>query len=74
MMMNSTVNRLETQHKRKEFISIQKLALLKAKDDGIEEGIEKGIIQVAKNLLDVLDDKTIARKTGLSIQDIASLR
>ena len=74
MMMNSTVNRLETQHKRKEFISIQKLALLKAKDDGIEEGIEKGIIQVAKNLLDVLDDETIARKTGLSIQDIASLR
>ena len=32
-----------TQHKRKEFISIQKLAILKAKEDGLEKGLEKGL-------------------------------
>ena len=53
-----------------------------AKLDGIEEGIEKGIkkgmkqekLNIAKNLLDVLDDETISLKTGLSMEDIKSLR
>ena len=40
---NLTKDELESQHKRKEFISIQKLALMKAKNDGIEQGIEQGI-------------------------------
>lgn len=34
---------LEAQHKRKEFISIQKLAVLKADEDGFEKGMEKGL-------------------------------
>jgi predicted transposase/invertase (TIGR01784 family) len=42
---NLTKDELEAQHKRKEFISIQKLALLKAKEDGLEIGFEKGIEQ-----------------------------
>jgi len=42
---NLTKDELEAQHKRKEFISIQKLALMKAKNDGLELGIEKGIEQ-----------------------------
>lgn len=37
-------------------------------------GLEKGKIEVAKNLLDVLDDKTIAAKTGLSIEEVKALR
>ena len=49
-----------------------------AKLDGIEEGmkkgIQKGILTVAKNLLDVLDDETISLKTGLSIKTIEQLR
>ena len=49
-----------------------------AKLDGIEEGIEKGIeqekINIAKNLLDILDNKTIALKTGLSVEVIKKLR
>ena len=48
------------------------------KYDGIKEGEEKGrkagIIQVAANLLDILDDGTIARKTGLSIKKVKRLR
>jgi len=51
-------------------------------EKGIEQGIEKGIekgkldekINIAKNLLDVLDDKTITLKTGLTLHDIKKLR
>jgi len=45
---------------------------------GIEQGIEKGRqkekLNIAKSLLDVLDSKTIALKTGLSIEEIEELR
>ena len=83
---NFSKEELETQHKRKEFISVQKLAVLKATNDGLtrgmEEGIEKGIekgieqrnIEIAKNLLDVLDNETISLKTGLSVESIQKLR
>lgn len=58
-------------------------------EQGIEQGIEKGIEQerlksdkklqqnkqeIAKNLLDILDDETIALKTGLSVEEIGVLR
>ena len=39
---NLTKEELEAQHKRKEFISIQKLAILKAKEDGLNQGREIG--------------------------------
>ena len=91
---NLSKDELETQHKRKEFISIQKLAILKATNDGLnkglEQGIEKGIeqgiekgmeqgiekrnIEIAKNLLDILDDATISSKTGLPQEFIKALR
>lgn len=41
----------------------------------MEENAEKrGRLEVAKNLLDILDDKTIAIKTGLNIEEIKKLR
>jgi len=42
---NLSKDELESQHKRKEFISIQKLALLKAKNDGIVQGKEEGRVE-----------------------------
>jgi len=45
-----------------------------AKKEGIEEGIKEKAIEIAKNLLDVLDDETIAIKTGLSVEKIKELR
>lgn len=42
---NLTKDELEAQHKRKEFISIQRLALMKADTEGFSRGIEKGIEQ-----------------------------
>ena len=38
------------------------------------EKIEEGKLEVAKNLLDILDDETISKKTGLSIEKIKKLR
>ena len=39
-----------------------------------QQGIEKDRNEVAKNLLDILDDETIADKTNLSIEDVKALR
>ncbi len=39
-----------------------------------KQGIEQGRHEVAKNLLDILDDETIAKKTELSIDEVKSLR
>lgn len=41
---------------------------------GIEKGIEKGKLEVARNLLDIMDDKKISAITGLPIADIMKLR
>ncbi|SFV89517.1 RNA polymerase sigma factor RpoD [hydrothermal vent metagenome] len=41
---------------------------------GMQQGVSQRNTQIAKNLLDLLDDKTIAIKTGLSIEIVKSLR
>jgi predicted transposase YdaD len=60
--------------------------LKKGLEQGLEQGIQKGLekgkkegekeakIKIAKNLLDILDNETIAKKTGLSLDDIEKLR
>lgn len=49
-----------------------------ARDEGLEEGIAIGertkALAIARNLLDILDDATIALKTGLSETDVKQLR
>ena len=48
------------------------------KKEGIKEGEQKGEkrkqIEIAENLLDILDNKTIAIKTGLTIKEVEELR
>lgn len=46
----------------------------KGVEQGIEQGIEQGKKQVAISLLDLLDDETIAVKTGLDIELVKKLR
>lgn len=46
----------------------------KGRKEGIEEGIKQEKVEIAKNLLDVLDDETISLKTGLTIEKIQQLR
>lgn len=84
---NLSKDELEAQHKRKEFISIQKLSILKAKEDGlqqgIEKGIEKGIMQgieqekltiAKKSLLQGIDNETISLITNIPVSMIEKLK
>ena len=51
-------------------------------EQGVKQGIERGVeqgerskaLEIARNLLDVLDNETIAFKTGLSVEEIEKLR
>ena len=55
-----------------------KQGIKEGKEQGIKEGIKEGsqkkAIEIAKNLLDVLDNETISLKTGLSLDEIEKLR
>ncbi len=48
---NLSKDELETQHKRKEFISIQKLSIEKAAQDAMKQGIEQGKKEERLNLI-----------------------
>jgi predicted transposase/invertase (TIGR01784 family) len=69
---------LELQHRRHDFILLQQGSLELAEAKGIEQGRQEGeqakALEIARNLLDVLDDSTIAAKTGLSVDDVQALR
>jgi predicted transposase/invertase (TIGR01784 family) len=45
-----------------------------AKKEGIEEGIQQRSLEIAKSLLDILDNETIALKTGLTLAEVEGLR
>ena len=80
----------ESYEARLKWLRDEEMALLKAERKGMEIGLEKGMekgmekgkeegtkeatILIAKNLLDILDNKTISDKTGLSIKEIETLR
>jgi predicted transposase/invertase (TIGR01784 family) len=83
---NLTIDELELQRKRKEFIYIQKSSVEKAKregreeghQEGLEEGLEKGRkerdIEIAKvSLSKGLDIETVSNITGLSIEELESI-
>jgi predicted transposase/invertase (TIGR01784 family) len=61
---------LELQYRRYDFIRLQQGSLALAE----EKGKQEGILEIAHNLLDVLDDVTIAHKTGLTIEQIKAMR
>ncbi len=44
------------------------------KGEGRAEGEQQKAVEIANNLIDVLDDETIAEKTGLSVEKIARIR
>jgi predicted transposase/invertase (TIGR01784 family) len=69
---------LEIQFKRRDFIILQRGSLALAESKGLERGREEGREaereEIARNLLDILDDATIAVKTGLSAAQVTGLR
>ncbi len=80
--LHDRVNRIK-QDKRLEveymtLLEIKERELQKGIKIGIEQGIEQGKeeekVEIAQNLLDVLDDETIALKTGLTIEEVRRIR
>ncbi len=79
---NLSKEELELQEKREDFLFIQKSSIEKVTREGREEGEKIGeergenkkAIEIAKNLLDVLDNQTISQKTGLTIKEVEDLR
>jgi predicted transposase/invertase (TIGR01784 family) len=73
---------LEILEKRQMFLHDNRNAILKAKQDGLKEGQLKGRqegrqeerLEIARQLLDVLDIETISQKTGLTAAQIQALR
>jgi len=75
---NLNEEELELQHRKKDWIYIQKGSIKLAKKQGLEQGLQQGLeqgskaekIKIAKNLIGLLDNQTIAEKTGLSVQEV----
>ena len=72
----------ERYEKRKESI-LEKVSLIetaeqkgieKGKKEGLKEGAKKEKFEIAKKLLDILDDETISIKIGLPLEEIKELR
>ena len=84
--VNLTPEQIEDMEMQEMFIHDQRNAIKKAlnqgrqegRHEGLEEGVEQGKvaarIEMARKLLDVLDDVAISRASGLSLQEIAELR
>jgi predicted transposase/invertase (TIGR01784 family) len=75
---NMTLDELEDQEKREIFIQDQRGAIAKALRQGIEQGLEQGsqqrAIEIAKKMLNLMDDRAICELTGLAIADLELLR
>lgn len=62
-------------YKAREESLIEKMSLIdEAEERGLQKGEHNKAIEIAKNLIDVLDVDTIALKTGLSIKDIEKIK
>ena len=76
--MSNDKEQTEIYEMRSKILKDKVSALNEAERKGIEQGIKKGIMQrtieLSKNLLDVIDNETIALKTGLTIEEINELR
>ncbi|MDP4145450.1 MAG: Rpn family recombination-promoting nuclease/putative transposase [Bacillota bacterium] len=58
-------------YKAREEALIEKMSMI---NEAEERGERKKAIEIAKNLIDVLDTETISRKTGLSIEEIEEIK
>lgn len=71
---NLSREELEDLEKREMVIEDQRNLILRGQQEGREEGMRERSFEIAKELLDVLDDQTISQKTGLTLEDIQQLR
>ncbi len=66
---NLTIEELEDQEKSEIFIQDQRGAISKAIKDGFQQGIQQNKIEMAKKMLNLVDDQTICQVTGLSLAE-----
>ena len=59
---------------RSKMASAEEKGLKQGLEKGMEKGMEQEKLNIAKNLLEVLDVETIALKTGLSVEEIDKLK
>ncbi|MFM7888917.1 MAG: Rpn family recombination-promoting nuclease/putative transposase [Pseudanabaena sp.] len=71
---NLTPEEIDDLEHQEIFIQDQRNAIKKALNQGIEQGKLEERLAIAQQLLDILDDTSISRTTGLSIEQIAKLR
>ena len=78
VQMNNDKEQREIYEMRAKILKDKVSALNEAERKGIEKCLQQGeknkAIEIAKNLLDVLNDETISLKTGLTIEKIKQLR
>jgi predicted transposase/invertase (TIGR01784 family) len=72
--INLTREELEDIERREMFIYDQQGAIIKAATEAKQEGMREKAIAIARQLLSHLDDATISETTGLSVEEIESLR
>jgi len=80
--VNLTPEQIEDMEMQEMFIHDQRNAIKKAINQGRQEGLEEGVeqgkvaakLEMARKLLDVLDDEAISRASGLSVAEVAQLR
>jgi predicted transposase/invertase (TIGR01784 family) len=72
--VNLTPDELADLERREMFIYDQQGAIIKAVKEAVEEAIQQKELAISRQLLDRLDDATIAQITGLSVQDVRNLR
>lgn len=78
---NLSLDELEDQEKSEIFIQDQRGAITKAIRQGLEEGLQQGLqegakqktYEIARKMLGVVDEQTIAQMTGLSLDELRSL-
>jgi predicted transposase/invertase (TIGR01784 family) len=76
----ATLNReeLEDLEQREIYIIDQRNAIKRAKRQGLEQGVELGSkqksLEIASNLLDILDEAAISQITGLSLAEVQRLK
>jgi len=80
--VNLTPEQIEDMEMQEMFIHDQRNAIKKALNQGRQEGLEEGVehgkvlakLEMARKLLDVLDDEAISQASGLSVEEVAQLR
>ncbi len=79
---NLTLEELDKLERREIYLQDWKGGISKAKREAREQGLQEGrqegrqeqMLEIAKNLLDILDDETISQRTGLSLDEVKKLR